>query len=253
MSKIAVELSQDDVSIKIDNEGGDIHLYTAATVEKMNGGSLTFEDMMKIKKDESHPDYVKVKQLRDLSKAVRYSSFNLGGAARLQGTCEKAGLSFTKKQCKEAIDAWRVVHKPIYKFQMDKLFLANSVSVLKKYYVEGKGMVPISMPFGYIRNAVNGRVFLPKYPSMWGVDKPAMAYKEASKLETDEQCNAYEEWIEYNQLRDSKTKQVNASDCMSFLWMSVEAYIMNQAMIRIHKTFRANKQWGAYISVFAHD
>ncbi|MGL5078336.1 MAG: hypothetical protein ACRDBG_21265, partial [Waterburya sp.] len=43
-----------------------------------------------------------VKGLRDLSKAVRYSSFNLGGSARLQQTLQKASLSFTLDECKEA-------------------------------------------------------------------------------------------------------------------------------------------------------
>jgi ribonuclease D len=209
-SKIAVELSQDRVSVEVENAGGDIHLFTAATLEKMNGGELTFDDMSQIKKDPSHPKYLHVKNLRDLSKNVRYSSFNLGGAARLQTTCAKLGLLFSLEECKAAIKAWREVHADIYNYQMSRLRDANNAPT---------ATFPDSpYEYGQIRNCLGGRLYLRKSPGFY-----------SDKLE------------------------VKASDCMSFLWMSIEAYVMKKSMILIHNKFQANTGWQARISIFCHD
>ena len=126
---IAVQLANDTLSIEIANNGGDIHLYTAASVEAMNGGTLTFDDMMAIKKDENHPEYSRVKKLRSLAKAVRYSSFNLGGSARLQATLADQGMEFSIEECKAAIKAWRETHAPIYNLQMRLVTMANNQNI----------------------------------------------------------------------------------------------------------------------------
>ncbi len=160
-SKIAVEVAKDTLSIEVELADGDIHLFTAATLEKMLGGSLTFDDMMLIKNDKKHPQYDYVKGLRDLSKAVRYSSFNLGGSARLQQTLQKAGLSFTLDECKEAIKAWRINHKPIYDYQMRVIKEANKHNIT----------FPDS-PFTYGKtvNHIGSVLFMPKQVSMFSKD-----------------------------------------------------------------------------------
>lgn len=158
-SKVAVQVSQDKVSIDVENNGGDIHLFTAATIAEMQGLPLTFDEMMAIKKDSNHPAYKEVKQLRELAKNVRYSSFNLGGAKRLQQTCAKKGINFSLQECKDAIKAWRIVHADIYNFQMDQLAVANN------YDLEINGL-----HYGAIRSHGGAIHHLIKFPSKFKPD-----------------------------------------------------------------------------------
>ncbi|MGL5077765.1 MAG: DNA polymerase, partial [Waterburya sp.] len=160
-SKIAVEVAKDTLSIEVELADGDIHLFTAATLEKMLGGSLTFDDMMLIKRDKKHPKYDYVNGLRNLSKSTRYSSFNLGGSARLQQTLQKAGLSFTLEECKEAIKAWRINHKPIYDYQMRVIKEANKHNITFS-----------DSPFTYGRtvNHIGSVLFMPKQVSQFSKD-----------------------------------------------------------------------------------
>lgn len=128
-SKIAVEVTQDTLSIEIERAGGDIHLFTAVTVEKMSGGGLTFDEMSVIKKNPEHKQYDYVNKLRSIAKETRYSSFNLGGSVRLQQTLQKKGVTCSVDECKESIKAWRINHKPIYDYQMRVIKEANEHNI----------------------------------------------------------------------------------------------------------------------------
>jgi DNA polymerase I-like protein with 3'-5' exonuclease and polymerase domains len=157
-SKIAVEVTQDKLSIDIERAGGDIHLFTAVTVEQMSGGCLTFDEMMVIKKKPTHPQFDYVDKLRSIAKETRYSSFNLGGSARLQQTLQKKGVACTLDECKESIKAWRINHKPIYDYQVRVIKEANKHNIT----------FPDS-PFTYGKtvNHIGSVLFMPKQVSQF--------------------------------------------------------------------------------------
>ena len=214
---ICVQASLDTVSIDVTNNGGDIHLFTAAKLAEMQGLGLSFDEMMAIKKDSKHPQYKQVKALRDLSKNVRYGQFNLSGAARLQETAAKGGLIFTLDECKDAIKAWRQVHADIYRYQMNKVKESNEVDLTFDW-------MPPYARFGAVKSVCGIVHHFPKW--------------EKTDFKTGEGTGKF----------DTK-----ASDVMSSLWMYTESMVMKKACILVQREFDEHPEWEAKINALLHD
>jgi len=217
--RIATEYSQDPVLVDAyndpDEDRRDIHAITACAQAQSRGLGLdwTPENILKWRKDSSHPNSLMAEVLRKTSKNVNYGSLNLQGAKTLQFTMatSRDPLFETEDKCRKDLNIWKETYSTLAATQRKIIDDANS------YDLELPGL---SGRFGMTRGPSGRRVFFQK------------------RLKTFNNKTSWE---------------VDAADAVSSIWLGTEAHIIKKSEYLILDELDAHPEWGWRIINNAHD
>lgn len=173
----------------------------------------SFEDVVRLYKDDASPLKKLIKQLRKTAKPVNYGSLNLQGPATLKETGETSPepVYFTLEEAAAMRDTWRALYAGLWRFQKAVIKKANSFrNVFPHIGVDGE--------YGEVRALTGRRLFLIK------------------------------EWQPKH-----KAYSVKGTDCVSAVWMMTEADAIKRAMGWLIADFDAHPEWGAIFTNMAHD
>jgi hypothetical protein len=190
----------------------------------LEGRHVSVEDLMKAKKDKSHPLHEDVSRLYDPAKTVFYGGLNMQSAKTLQNTfLKKTDTIVPLDVCKNYIEGGRLAYKDVYQLQKRLIYNANSAKEARQFTYHDEDGNPYKVGsfrgfYGTARSIDGGRLFIEKTPNKY--NKGAWECK--------------------------------GTDAVSYMWLRVEGTIMKKSLGNLVKWLRENKIPG-WICQQTHD
>ena len=153
-ARIAAKLSKDTELVQALQQGKDIHLITTSSFCQAEGYNWTYDDLVRIYSNQTHPDFGKVKELRHLAKTVFFGSLNGQGAETLRMSYLKNEIEVPLDTCKKRIIGWRNKYPQLANYQK---YLATSAN---KYHFNFNNKI-----YGQSHNSFNCRGYFMRFPN----------------------------------------------------------------------------------------
>lgn len=221
-NRIACELSQDPILLKVYRENLDAHIMMARQIATSSGKNWSEKDIEELiknyKKGDTSLDCSLANNYRNLGKIGNYSGLNQSGANTLVTGLEAKGTLISLADAEIIIKSYKNLYKVLIRFIKSSIEKARLPNYYFKQYLDRHGRT-INVPHGVIRGLTNRRHFLAKTPSIYKDGDLDVAY----------------------------------TDSIANLWLGSEADMLKESTGLILLEFDKNPHWDARLVASVHD